>query len=107
MPIDLSHFSLQWLADSHPHFVPDPESPSGGPTDLLPYVKKAFDARGLCACRIARPFHSFDRRFIGRKAAFSIKALNRMATLANSHLSEDAKQLSNNVRLYQEESAKV
>lgn len=39
--------SLQWLADDTPHFVPDPER-SGGPTDLLPHVKKAFNAKQLC-----------------------------------------------------------
>ncbi|KAJ7050411.1 Pkinase-domain-containing protein [Mycena amicta] len=32
----------KWLASSTPHFV---SSPTGGPTDLLPHVKKAFDAK--------------------------------------------------------------
>ena len=39
-----------WLASATPHYVPDPESPSGGPKDLLPQVKKAFDARKTCKC---------------------------------------------------------
>lgn len=37
-----------WLASATPHYVPDPESPSGGPKDLLPQVKKAFDAKKTC-----------------------------------------------------------
>ena len=39
-----------WLASATPHYVPDPESPSGGPKDLLPQVKKAFDAKKTCKC---------------------------------------------------------
>ncbi|KAF8510171.1 Pkinase-domain-containing protein [Gautieria morchelliformis] len=35
----------KWLASEQPHFVPDPESPSGGPTDLLPTIRKGFNAR--------------------------------------------------------------
>lgn len=38
-----------WLADEKPHFVPDPESPTGGPTDLLPNMQKAFNAKKTCA----------------------------------------------------------
>ncbi|KAJ7861535.1 kinase-like domain-containing protein [Mycena olivaceomarginata] len=33
----------KWLASTKPHFVPDPGSPSGGPTDLLPHV--TFNAK--------------------------------------------------------------
>ncbi|KAK0469381.1 kinase-like domain-containing protein [Desarmillaria tabescens] len=80
----------KWLADTLPHFVPDPENPSGGPADLLPHVKKALNAKQLW-----------------RKAAFSITALNRMTALAgNSHLDPQKQELSDNVRLYKEESAK-
>jgi len=80
----------KWLASSTPHFVPDPSSPSGGPTDLLPHVKKAFDAKKTW-----------------RKAAFSIRALNRMTTLASLHpLGKEAQELSDNVNRYKEESAK-
>ncbi|KAJ7815565.1 Pkinase-domain-containing protein [Mycena olivaceomarginata] len=32
----------KWLASNTPHFV---STPSGGPTDLLPHVKKAFNAK--------------------------------------------------------------
>ncbi|KAJ7231299.1 kinase-like domain-containing protein [Mycena rebaudengoi] len=52
----------KWLASTTPHFVPDPE---GEPRDLLPHVKKAFNAK-----------------LTWRKAAFSIKALNRMTAMA-------------------------
>ena len=37
-----------WLADEKPHFVPDPVSPTGGPTDLLPHIQKRLDARTRC-----------------------------------------------------------
>jgi serine/threonine protein kinase len=40
----------QWLASTTPHFVPDRSSPGGGPTDLLPSVKKAFNAKLTCRC---------------------------------------------------------
>jgi calcium/calmodulin-dependent protein kinase I len=35
------------LASEEPHFVPDPDK-EGGPTDLLPHVRKAFDAKKTC-----------------------------------------------------------
>jgi len=35
----------KWLADLKPHFVPDPNSATGEPMDLLPQVRKQFDAR--------------------------------------------------------------
>ncbi len=37
-----------WLSSDKPHFVPDPESPSGRPTNLLPNIQKAFDAKKTC-----------------------------------------------------------
>lgn len=40
----------KWVADLKPHFVPDPNSATGEPTDLLPQVRKQFDARRTCAC---------------------------------------------------------
>ncbi|KAJ7775251.1 hypothetical protein B0H14DRAFT_3508447 [Mycena olivaceomarginata] len=39
----LSANLVSWLASTTPHFVPDPGSPSGGPTDLLPHV--TFNAK--------------------------------------------------------------
>lgn len=52
----------QWLADEKPHFVPDPESPTGGPRDLLPHVKKAFNAKKTCAycMRVQQSCTAFD-----------------------------------------------
>ncbi|KAJ7908051.1 kinase-like domain-containing protein [Mycena leptocephala] len=40
----------KWLASTTPHFIPDRSSPGGGPTDLLPSVKKAFNAKLTCRC---------------------------------------------------------
>ena len=46
-----AHDCLQhkWLASELPHFVPDPESPSGLPKDLLPTIRKGFNAKKTCA----------------------------------------------------------
>lgn len=41
----LSH---KWLADATPHFVPDPESLTGQPTNLLPHIQRQFNARKTC-----------------------------------------------------------
>ncbi|KAF8627160.1 hypothetical protein AX17_006375 [Amanita inopinata Kibby_2008] len=74
----------KWLADEKPHFVADSQ---GEPTDLLPHVKRAFNAKKLW-----------------KKAGNSIKAMNRMAALASSsHVSELAR-LRENVNKYKEES---
>ena len=37
-----------WLADETPHFVADPDSPTGGPKNLLPTIQKGFNARKTC-----------------------------------------------------------
>lgn len=39
-----------WLSSTTPHFVPDPDSTEGKPTNLLPGIRKAFDARKTCKC---------------------------------------------------------
>ncbi|KAJ6562447.1 kinase-like domain-containing protein [Mycena capillaripes] len=80
----------RWLASSTPHFVPDPFNPSGGPTDLLPQVKRAFNAKSAW-----------------KKAGFGIRAINRMAALASSgdRMSKAAVELSANVQRFKEESA--
>ncbi|CCM04485.1 uncharacterized protein FIBRA_06665 [Fibroporia radiculosa] len=77
----------KWLASDRPHYVPDPESPTGGPTDLLPHVKKHFDAR---------------KTF--RKAVFSMMAMKRMSTLAHSHSTSNS--AGPNLRQLMEESEK-
>ncbi|KAJ7918174.1 Pkinase-domain-containing protein [Mycena leptocephala] len=79
-----------WLASATPYFVPDPFNPSGGPTDLLPQVKHAFNAKATW-----------------KKAGYGIRALNRMAALAGSgdRLAKEAAELSANVQRFKEESA--
>ncbi|TFK96233.1 kinase-like domain-containing protein [Pterulicium gracile] len=79
----------KWLDSDTPHFVPDPESLVGGPTDLLPHVKKAFNARRLW-----------------RKAALSIKAMNRMSALAGGPLGSNITAINENLRAMKEESEK-
>ncbi|PFH53484.1 hypothetical protein AMATHDRAFT_1144 [Amanita thiersii Skay4041] len=74
----------KWLADEKPHFVADSQ---GAPTDLLPHVKKAFNAKKLW-----------------KKAGNSIKAMNRMAALANSGQVPEIVQLRENVNQYKLES---
>ncbi|TFK20624.1 CAMK/CAMK1 protein kinase [Coprinopsis marcescibilis] len=76
----------KWLADTEPHFVANPTD--GTPADLLPNVKRAINAKKLW-----------------RKAAFGIRAMNRMATLAQLPASEAAIMRSN-VDKYKEESEK-
>ena len=41
-----------WLSSTTPHFVPDPQSAVGTPTDLLPHIKKAFDAKKTCTSEL-------------------------------------------------------
>ncbi|KZV72584.1 Pkinase-domain-containing protein [Peniophora sp. CONT] len=76
-----------WLADEKPHFVPDPLSPHGGPTDLLPHIQQRHDAK---------------TRF--RKAVWGITAMKRMSLLASTHHVSD---LERQVNQYKEESEKV
>ncbi|KAI0299340.1 kinase-like domain-containing protein [Multifurca ochricompacta] len=76
----------RWLADEKPHFVPDPESPTGGPTDLLPHIQKRLDAR---------------TRF--RRAVWGITAMKRMSTLVAL---SGGGELQANIAKYKEESEK-
>ncbi|EIN14529.1 Pkinase-domain-containing protein [Punctularia strigosozonata HHB-11173 SS5] len=79
-----------WLADEKPHFVPDPESPTGGPTDLLPNMQKAFNAK---------------KTF--RKAVLGMMAMKRMTMGAASHMTADeVHAINRNVAQYKEESEK-
>ena len=77
----------KWLASEQPYFVPDPESPSGRPTNLLPHIQKAFDAK---------------KTF--RKAVFSMIATKRLTLLAG--LSPTAQALSEHIAQFKEESEK-
>ena len=76
----------RWLADAEPHGVQDA---SGNMANLLPQMKRAFDAR---------------RTF--RKAVFSMMAMKRMSTLA-AGLSPGARALGQDIAQYKEESEKV
>ncbi|KZP21322.1 Pkinase-domain-containing protein [Athelia psychrophila] len=78
----------KWLASDEPHFVSDENT--GKPTDLLPHVKKAFDAK---------------KTF--RKAVIGMMAMRRMSTLASSHLSPEQRELNDKVFKMKEESEKV
>lgn len=73
----------KWLADEQPHFVEQ----DGRPADLLPNVKRAFNAKAAW-----------------RKAAFGIRAMNRMASLAQAN--DEASIMRANVNKYKEESEK-
>ncbi|KAJ2914577.1 hypothetical protein MD484_g5851, partial [Candolleomyces efflorescens] len=73
----------KWLADDQPHFVEQ----DGRPADLLPNVKRAFNAKAAW-----------------RKAAFGIRAMNRMASLAAA--SDEVSIMRANVNKYKEESEK-
>jgi serine/threonine protein kinase len=76
-----------WLASERPHFVPDPESPTGGPTDLLPQMQRAFNAR---------------KTF--RKAVLGMMAMRRLSVAANLLTSEQVNKLGLDVRQYKKES---
>ncbi|KAG6837141.1 hypothetical protein H0H93_014046 [Arthromyces matolae] len=73
----------EWLADEKPHYVTDS---NGAPADLLPHVKKAFDAKQLW-----------------RKAGVSILAMKRFSTLAGT---DHKTKLRQEVLQYKEESEK-
>ncbi|KAF8558646.1 Pkinase-domain-containing protein [Imleria badia] len=77
-----------WLTAEFPHFV---EAENGEPTDLLPHVRRAFNAR---------------RTF--RKAVFSMMAMKRMSSLAiaHHHLSPEHHQLNEEVFQFKQESEK-
>ena len=67
--------------------MPDPDSASGRPTNLLPQIQKAFDAK---------------KTF--RKAVFSMIATKRLTLLAG--LSPTAQALSEHIAQFKEESEK-
>lgn len=100
----------KWLKMDEDFFVPDPDR-EGAPKDLLPNVKRAFDAKQLCT--------SYSHTFVvlacsdlfwlllldtGRKAASTIKAVNRMTLLAHPEAGS-LQQLRASVAQYKEESA--
>lgn len=88
--------------------MPDPTRADGGPADLLPNVKKAFNAKQLCTSPF--PLCVSGQRLnlgaVGRKATSTIKAVNRMTLLAHAEVSGHAK-IREEVNKYKEESARV
>lgn len=95
-----------WLTAEVPHFV---EAENGEPADLLPHVRKAFNARRTCAFR----FRSVQVKCIlmiapiraVRKAVFSMMAMKRMSILAQ-HLTPEHHQLNEDVYQFKQESEK-
>ncbi|THH03031.1 hypothetical protein EW145_g6587, partial [Phellinidium pouzarii] len=84
----------RWLASDTPHFVADPESPNGGPRDLLPTIQKGFNAR---------------KTF--RKAVIGMMAMRRMSMLPHqgavtTKLSPRAQELATNINQYMEDAEK-
>ncbi|KAI5117907.1 hypothetical protein M0805_003601 [Coniferiporia weirii] len=84
----------RWLASETPHFVADPNSPNGGPRDLLPSIRKGFNAR---------------KTF--RKAVLSMMAMRRMTLLTQQEtsppkLSPRAQELATRITKYMEDTEK-
>lgn len=75
----------EWLTSEVPHFV---ENETGEPRDLLPHVRKAFDAK---------------RTF--RKAVLGMMAMRRMTSLVH-HLSPEAQKLNDDLYQFKQESEK-
>ena len=98
-----------WLTAEIPHFV---EAENGEPTDLLPHVRKAFNARRTCTCcfRFVQLRHILMIAPIRavRKAVFSMMAMKRMSSLAmaHHHLSPEHHQLNEDVFQFKQESEK-
>jgi len=93
-----------WLSAEVPHFV---EAANGEPTDLLPQVRKAFNARRTCTFRFVQvecilmiaPIRAV------RKAVLSMMAMKRMSILAH-HLTPEQHQLNEDVYQFKQESEK-
>ncbi|EJD01901.1 Pkinase-domain-containing protein [Fomitiporia mediterranea MF3/22] len=88
-PIAKEALEHPWLASETPHFIADPESPTGGPKDLLPTIQKGFNAR---------------KTF--RKAVLGMMAMRRMSMLSHggaSKLSPSAQELATNIDKYMQE----
>ncbi|KAG6377362.1 hypothetical protein JVT61DRAFT_15158 [Boletus reticuloceps] len=94
-----------WLTAEVPHFV---DSANGEPADLLPHVRKAFNARRtrmfrFCfiqpKCILIAPIRAV------RKAVFSMMAMKRMLMLAH-HLTPEQHQLNEDMYQFKQESEK-
>ena len=96
----------RWLADEKPHFVPDPDSPTGGPRDLLPHIQKRLGAKARCEFLRHPIFVSVMLKlsFLAvRRAVWGITAMKRMSTLASLSTSNE---LEEKIAKYKEESEK-
>ena len=95
-----------WLTAEIPHFV---EAENGEPADLLPQVRKAFNARRTCAFRFrlvrVRCILMIAPIRVVRKAVFSMMAMKRMSILAQ-HLTPEQHQLNEDVYQFKQESEK-
>lgn len=95
-----------WLAADVPHFV---QAENGEPTDLLPHVRKAFNARRTCTFRFRFVWPKYIVMITPvcavRKAVFSMMAMKRMSMLAN-HLTPEQHQLNEEVFQFKQESEK-
>ncbi len=102
-----------WLRNVAEHFVQDPQSNSGAAMDLLPQVKKAFDARKTCGCWcIERAIMFFlTNRWFNlfspipvRKAVLGMMAMHRMQDgVAQAQSGKDQSEKANHVRQELEE----
>ena len=96
----------RWLADGTPHLVPDPDSPVGGPRDLLPHIQKRLGAKVRCEYLRHPIFVSVMLKlsFLAvRRAVWVIIAMKRMSTLASLSTSGE---LGAKIAKYKEESEK-
>lgn len=97
----------RWLADETPHFVPDPNSPTGGPRDLLPHIQKRLAGKARCEFLRRLIFvEGLLTRFLAvRKVVWGVTAVNRMSTLAALSASASG-ELGAKIAKYKEESEK-
>jgi calcium/calmodulin-dependent protein kinase I len=96
-----------WLADEKPHFVPDPDSLTGGPRDLLPHIQKRLGGKARCEfLRHIIFVEGMLMRFLAvRKAVLGVTAMHRMSTLAALSASASG-ELGATIAKYKEESEK-
>lgn len=97
----------RWLADEKPHFVPDPDSPTGGPRDLLPHIQKRLAGKARCEFlqRIIFVEGMLTRFLAVRKIVLGVTAVKRMSTLAALSASASG-ELEAKIAKYKEESEK-
>lgn len=93
-----------WLSATTPHFVPDPESAEGKPTNLLPGIRKAFDAKKTCQLSLLNQFLLPTTEvcsFVVRKAVLSMMAVRRLS------MSPHSNDLARTVETYKETAEQV